>query len=178
VPVLSGISIALLAWLNGSKVAKLEINAEHFRKRRNLGSKPMKLTAALLLTLTLAACANSPPVAPTTLALCSETNVITFHAPLDYDPADPSSAGRIQATTFSIPQRPSSGSWFITPAIGHSAAPDGDHPSLTSQDLPHPAQETPAQPKSYGWSPRKWTGRNSSALNSHFAGCLGSWAGF
>ena len=52
----------------------------------------MKPTAALLLTLTLAACANSPPVAPTTLALCSETNVITFHAPLDYDPADPSSA--------------------------------------------------------------------------------------
>ena len=52
----------------------------------------MKLTAALLLTSTLAACANSPPVAPTTLALCAETNVITFHAPLDYDPADPSSA--------------------------------------------------------------------------------------
>jgi hypothetical protein len=46
----------------------------------------------LLLTLTLAACANSPPTAPTTLALCAETNVITFHAPLDYDPADPSSA--------------------------------------------------------------------------------------
>ena len=52
----------------------------------------MKPTAALLLTLTLAACANSPPTAPTTLALCAETNVITFHAPLDYDPADPSSA--------------------------------------------------------------------------------------
>lgn len=52
----------------------------------------MKLTAALLLISTLAACANSPPVAPTTLALCAETNVITFHAPLDYDPADPSSA--------------------------------------------------------------------------------------
>ena len=52
----------------------------------------MKLTAALLLTSTLAACANSPPTAPTTLALCGETNVITFHAPLDYDPADPSSA--------------------------------------------------------------------------------------
>lgn len=52
----------------------------------------MKLKTGLLLTLTLAACANSPPVAPTTLALCAETNVITFHAPLDYDPADPSSA--------------------------------------------------------------------------------------
>lgn len=46
----------------------------------------MWLKTGLLLTLTLAACANSPPVAPTTLALCSETNVITFHAPLDFDP--------------------------------------------------------------------------------------------
>jgi hypothetical protein len=52
----------------------------------------MKLKTGLLLTLTLAGCANSPPTAPTTLALCAETNVITFHAPLDYDPADPSSA--------------------------------------------------------------------------------------
>ena len=52
----------------------------------------MKLKTGLLLTLTLAACANSPPGAPTTLALCSETNVITFHAPTDFDPADPSSA--------------------------------------------------------------------------------------
>ena len=52
----------------------------------------MKLKTGLLLTLTLGACANSPPTAPTTLALCSETDVITFHAPLDYDPADPSSA--------------------------------------------------------------------------------------
>lgn len=52
----------------------------------------MKLKTGLLLTLTLGACANSPPVAPTTLALCSETNVIAFHAPRDYDPADPSSA--------------------------------------------------------------------------------------
>lgn len=52
----------------------------------------MKLKTALLLTLTLGACANSPPVAPTTLALCSETNVIAFHAPLNYDPANPASA--------------------------------------------------------------------------------------
>ena len=52
----------------------------------------MKLKTGLLLTLTLAGCANSPPVAPTTLALCSETNVIAFHAPLYFDPADPSSA--------------------------------------------------------------------------------------
>ena len=52
----------------------------------------MKLTAALLLISMSAACATSPPTAPTTLALCAETNVITFHAPLDYDPADPSSA--------------------------------------------------------------------------------------
>lgn len=52
----------------------------------------MKPIAALLLISMSAACANSPPVAPTTLALCSETNVISFHAPLDYDPADPSSA--------------------------------------------------------------------------------------
>lgn len=49
----------------------------------------MKLKTGLLLTLTLAACANSPPVAPTTLALCSETNVITFHAPTDFDPNVP-----------------------------------------------------------------------------------------
>ena len=52
----------------------------------------MKLKAVLLLISMLGACANSPPTAPTTLALCAETNVITFHAPLDYDPADPSSA--------------------------------------------------------------------------------------
>ena len=49
----------------------------------------MKPIAALLLTSTLAACANSPPTAPTTLALCAETNVITFHAPLDFDPNAP-----------------------------------------------------------------------------------------
>ena len=49
----------------------------------------MKLKTGLLLTLTLAACANSPPTAPTTLALCAETNVITFHAPLDFDPNAP-----------------------------------------------------------------------------------------
>lgn len=48
----------------------------------------MKLKIALLLTSTLAACVNSPPEAPTTLALCSETNVITFHAPMDFDPAN------------------------------------------------------------------------------------------
>jgi hypothetical protein len=39
-----------------------------------------------------AACANSPQPAPTTLALCSETNVIVFHAPLDFDPANPDQA--------------------------------------------------------------------------------------
>lgn len=50
----------------------------------------MKPTAALLLTSMLGACANSPPAAPTTLALCSETNVIVFHAPEDFDPANPS----------------------------------------------------------------------------------------
>jgi hypothetical protein len=49
----------------------------------------MKLKTASLLSLTLAACVNSPPEARTTLALCNETNVITFHAPLDFDPADP-----------------------------------------------------------------------------------------
>ena len=52
----------------------------------------MKPIAALLLISMSAACANSPPVAPTTLALCSETIVISFHSPLNYDPADPSSA--------------------------------------------------------------------------------------
>ena len=51
----------------------------------------MKLNAGLPLILMLGACANSPPVAPRTLALCSETNVIAFHAPLDFDPANPSS---------------------------------------------------------------------------------------
>lgn len=51
----------------------------------------MKLKTGLLLTSMLGACANSPPVAPTTLALCSETNVIVFHAPEDFDPANPSS---------------------------------------------------------------------------------------
>jgi len=50
----------------------------------------MRLKTGLLLILMLGACANSPPVAPTTLALCSETNVIAFHAPLDFDPANPS----------------------------------------------------------------------------------------
>ena len=49
----------------------------------------MKLIAALLLISMSAACANSPPTAPTTLALCAETNVITFHAPLDFDPNAP-----------------------------------------------------------------------------------------
>lgn len=52
----------------------------------------MRLKTGLLLTLTLAACASSPPVAPTTLALCSETDIVTFHAPTDFDLADPSSA--------------------------------------------------------------------------------------
>ena len=36
VPVLSGISIALLAWLNGSKVAKLEVKAEALQKEAEL----------------------------------------------------------------------------------------------------------------------------------------------
>ena len=49
----------------------------------------MKLKIALPLILILGACVNSPPVAPTTLALCSETNVITFHAPMDFDPSAP-----------------------------------------------------------------------------------------
>jgi hypothetical protein len=36
IPVLSGISIALLAWLNGSKVAKLEITNEQLQKEAEL----------------------------------------------------------------------------------------------------------------------------------------------
>jgi hypothetical protein len=36
VPVLSGISIALVAWLNGSKVAKLEVKAEALQKEAEL----------------------------------------------------------------------------------------------------------------------------------------------
>jgi hypothetical protein len=36
VPVLSGISIALLAWLQGGKVAKLEVKAEALQKEAKL----------------------------------------------------------------------------------------------------------------------------------------------
>jgi hypothetical protein len=36
VPVLSGISIALLAWLQGGKVAKLEVKAEALQKEADL----------------------------------------------------------------------------------------------------------------------------------------------
>jgi hypothetical protein len=36
VPVLSGISIALLAWLHGGKVAKLEITNEQLQKEADL----------------------------------------------------------------------------------------------------------------------------------------------
>ena len=36
VPVLSGISIALIAWLQGGKVAKLEVKAETLQKEANL----------------------------------------------------------------------------------------------------------------------------------------------
>jgi hypothetical protein len=57
--------------------------------------------------------------------------------------------GRIQATTRSIRQLLCAGSWFTTPAIGHSADPDGDHPPLTAKDLPDPRRKPAAQPKSY-----------------------------
>lgn len=46
----------------------------------------MKLKTGLLLTLMLGACASSPPVAPKTLALCSDLSVIKYHAPKDFDP--------------------------------------------------------------------------------------------
>lgn len=36
IPVLSGISIALIAWLQGGKVAKLEVKAETLQKEANL----------------------------------------------------------------------------------------------------------------------------------------------
>lgn len=36
VPVLSGISIALIAWLQGGKVAKLEVQAEALQKEADL----------------------------------------------------------------------------------------------------------------------------------------------
>ena len=49
----------------------------------------MKLKLALLPLLLITACKTSPPPTPTTLALCAETNVITFHAPLDFDPNAP-----------------------------------------------------------------------------------------
>jgi len=36
VPVLSGISIALIAWLNGGRTAKLEVKAEALQKEADL----------------------------------------------------------------------------------------------------------------------------------------------
>ena len=46
----------------------------------------MRLKLALPLILMLAACANSPPVTPTTPGLCSDLSVIKYHAPKDFDP--------------------------------------------------------------------------------------------
>jgi hypothetical protein len=48
-----------------------------------------------------------------------------------------------------IPRRPLSASCFITPAIGHSAAPDGDHPSPPPKTYRTRRRKAPAQPKSY-----------------------------
>jgi hypothetical protein len=50
----------------------------------------MRLKLALPLILMLGACASSPPVTPTTPGLCSDLSVIKYHAPKDFDPANPS----------------------------------------------------------------------------------------
>ena len=64
VPVLSGISIALLAWLNGSKVAKLEITNEQLQKEAELREQAdeadRRLTADLNTRSLRELAANSP----------------------------------------------------------------------------------------------------------------------
>lgn len=64
VPVLSGISIALLAWLNGSKVAKLEVKAEALQVEAELKEQAdeadRRLTADLNARSLRELAANSP----------------------------------------------------------------------------------------------------------------------
>jgi hypothetical protein len=64
IPVLSGISIALLAWLNGSKVAKLEITNEQLQKEAELREQAdeadRRLTADLNTRSLRELAANSP----------------------------------------------------------------------------------------------------------------------
>jgi hypothetical protein len=87
VPVLSGISIALLAWLHGSKVAKLEIKAEALQKEADL--KEQADEADRRLTADNGSLQNSPPPSPDNAGPVQRSNVITFHAPLDFDPKRP-----------------------------------------------------------------------------------------
>ena len=64
VPVLSGISIALLAWLQGGKVAKLEVKAEALQKEAKLKEQAdeadRRLTADLNARSLRELAANSP----------------------------------------------------------------------------------------------------------------------
>ena len=64
VPVLSGISIALLAWLQGGKVAKLEVKAEALQKEAKLKEQAdeadRRLTADLNTRSLRELAANSP----------------------------------------------------------------------------------------------------------------------
>ena len=64
VPVLSGISIALLAWLQGGKVAKLEVKAEALQKEAELKEQAdeadRRLTADLNARSLRELAANSP----------------------------------------------------------------------------------------------------------------------
>ena len=64
VPVLSGISIALIAWLQGGKVAKLEVKAETLQKEANLKEQAdeadRRLTADLNERSLRELAANSP----------------------------------------------------------------------------------------------------------------------
>jgi len=64
IPVLSGISIALLAWLQGGKVAKLEVKAEALQKEAELKEQAdeadRRLTADLNTRSLRELAANSP----------------------------------------------------------------------------------------------------------------------
>jgi hypothetical protein len=89
VPVLSGISIALLAWLNGSKVAKLEVKAEALQKEADLKEQAdeadRRLTADNTRSLRELAAAEPRQRWPCAARL----GVIKYHAPLDFDPKRP-----------------------------------------------------------------------------------------
>lgn len=64
IPVLSGISIAIIAWLNGSRTAKLEVKAEALQKEANLKEQAdeaeNRITADLNARSLRELAANSP----------------------------------------------------------------------------------------------------------------------